>query len=476
MVAVLLAALAFETSVRAVPAENDRLQASLTNRCVLTDYAAQVRVCAGTNIWTDALQAALGEHEIVVIPPSEVPYYVDRTVVIPSNRRIEAAGATVRATRALRTVIFRNEHVADGTLKPIPSGARDRNIALVGGRYEDWCTRRGEYGGALSRIDGTRRAIGNYNGVIALFFFNNCDHLTLRDLTFARAGDFAVQTGDGRDHAYENITFDRCHADGLHLNGNLSRIFVRNVRGQVGDDLVALNAYDWLGSSVDFGPQRDIVCEDLELVRKPGCGAYPAIRIQPAKFRYADGTVVDCAVSNIVFRKVRGIETFKMYLQTPPYVVGTDPEWSAIGSGGNLTFEDIAIDLTGPLDRFLQYASSDPVRGHYAAFELGANLSGVHFRNIDVRFHLDRYPQGHLVTVGPKSASYVDREGRIHEIFDPYVDCRVTDLTLEDIRTQGVAPTNLVQAIVFDDLHKDGHSSGRGSVVGLRDLCSLKGE
>ena len=87
------------------------------------------------------------------------------------------------------------------------------------------------------------------------------------------------------------------------------------------DDLVALNAYDWLNSSVNFGPQRYILCEDLELVRLPGVSAYPAIRIQPAKYRYADGSIVDCAISDVIFRRVKGITTYKMYLQTPRYTI-----------------------------------------------------------------------------------------------------------------------------------------------------------
>ena len=167
------------------------------------------------------------------------------------------------------------------------------------------------------------------------------------------------------------------------------------MKGGVGDDLVALNAYDWLNSSVNFGPQRNILCEDLELVG----GGYPAIRIQPAKFKYKDGSVVDCAISDVIFRKVKGIMTFKMYLQTPRYYIGKDPEWSAVGTGGNLFFEDIDIDLRGPIDCMGQYKESEPLRGHFGAFEFGADLSSVHFRDIRIAFHLDKYPLSHLAVV-----------------------------------------------------------------------------
>ena len=73
---------------------------------------------------------AVAAHEIVRIPASERPYYVDATVRVPSNRRIEATGATVALLPGTRVLMLRNEHAPDGTLAPIPPGSRDRNIKL----------------------------------------------------------------------------------------------------------------------------------------------------------------------------------------------------------------------------------------------------------------------------------------------------------------------------------------------------------
>ncbi|MGN0846238.1 MAG: hypothetical protein ACI4RA_02500 [Kiritimatiellia bacterium] len=452
---------AIEQAVAASDKAIAAAQARLKDACSLADYARLVKVVNGTNVWTAALQAAVREHEIVRIPAAPTPYYVDATVVVPSNRRIEAAGATVAALTGTRVLLLRNEHAPDGTLAPIPAGARDRNIAVVGGRWEDWARRRG--GGATRFDKGTRR-VGDYHGIQTFFYFGNCDELTIRGVTFVHTGNFSVQTGDGARHLYENIRFESCHADGLHLNGNLSEVHVRDVRGQVGDDLVALNAYDWLGSSINFGPQRNILCEDLALVG----GGYPAIRIQPAKFRYADGSVIDCAISNVIFRRVKGITTFKMYLQTPRYRIGAKPEWAEVGTGGNLFFEDITIDLTRPIDCMGQYRESEPLRGHFGAFEFGADLSSVHFRNIDITFHLDRYPLSHLAVVGPKSCFFPGKDGEAGlEIFDPYVSCRVGEVTVEGLRVHGAAPRELVRATVFDDVNHDGRSSGRGVIEKL---------
>jgi hypothetical protein len=462
MIAALLMMCAVETRVLETAAETAALQYRLSNRCVLAEYSDRVRTVGGTNIWSDALQAALDDHEIVKIEPLEGGYWIDRSIVVPSDRRIEAEGAVVRLLPCTRELMFRNRNVIDGTLRPVPEGRRDRNIAFVGGRYEDWCRRR--YGYGRSGRYGSDRRIGRFLGVSTLFLFSNCDHVTMRGVTIADAGSFAVQAGDGRGHIYEDIRFDKCFVDGLHLNGNLSRVLVRNVRGQVGDDLVALNAYDWLRSSVNFGPQRDILCENLELIVRPDFKVYPAIRIQPAKFRYADGSEVDCSVSDVVFRKVRGVTTFKMYLQTPAYEIGGKPEWSGVGSGGNIRFEDVKIDLDGPIDMIGGYVMSDPARGHFGAFEIGANLNGVHFKDIDIRFNLEEYPLSHLLTVGPKSCIRVLPDGRRMEIFDPYVSCRVKNLTLENVRIRGRKPAELVRESAFNDINGDGRSTGGGRI------------
>lgn len=428
--------------------------------CSLSEYANHVRIVNGTNVWTEALQAAIDENEIVRIPPASERYYIDRPVVIPSHRRILAHGATIRLLNGTRTLMLRNASAQDGTLAPI-TGTRDCDIEICGGRWEDCRSGRCGYGNS-GMFNLLPRKRGNFFGVSTLFYFGNANGITIRDITFADCGAFAVQSGDGECHRYENITFENCHVDGLHLNGNLSHVRVKNVRGEVGDDLVALNAYDWQRSSVNFGPQSDIVCEDLELTK-----GYPAIRIQPAAYRYADGTKVDCSVNGIVFRRVKGIKTFKMYLQTPRYEIGTRPEWGEVGSGGNILFEDIKIDLTGPIDDIFQYHDSDPIRGHFAAFEIGANIRSVMLRNVDVAFHADRWPRSHLVTIGPKSAICEEKNGKKCEIFDPYVNCVVDALRIEGLRMRDVEPSELVKEIKFEDVNHDGLSSGMGKVKTL---------
>ena len=452
-----------DLAVAVSDAEIEAEQARLSDRCVLTDFADRIRKTDAGEVWTEALQTALNRHEIVTIPASDKPYLIDAPVVIPSNRRIEAAGAVVRLAPGVTTVMMRTASALDGTVKPLPESGRVDNISVVGGRWEDNRTSRGGYGQS-GRYNLSERKVGNFFGVSTLFYLGRANHVSVRDVTFARCGGFVIQAGDGRMHHYENIRFDDCYADGLHFNGNLENVHAKNICGKIGDDLVALNAYDWLDSSVNFGPQYNIVCENLHLDLKDGMG-YPAIRIQPAQFRYEDGSIVDCAVSNVVFRHVRGIRTFKMYLQTPRYHIGTEPEWSAIGHGGNILFENIDVDLTEPIDLIGGYRTSDPLRGHYGVFEFGANLSSVDIRNVTVRFHLDKYPLGHLVVVGPKSSLVPSQEDEPpFEIFDPYVSSRVDRLTVEGLRVLGISPETLVYPVTFTDINHDGRSTGAGTI------------
>ena len=62
-----------EREIAASARETAARQARLKDRVSLAEYAALVRTAGGTNIWTAALQKALDEHEIVVVPARREP-------------------------------------------------------------------------------------------------------------------------------------------------------------------------------------------------------------------------------------------------------------------------------------------------------------------------------------------------------------------------------------------------------------------
>ncbi len=440
--------------------QNEAASASLTDRCTLEDYRALTFIDErGRLRWEKALQAAIREHEITVIPPCAEPYYIGAQIRIPSDRRIEAAGACIRQTEECTLLMLANEHTHDGTHAPIDTSDRDRNIAIIGGRWEESRTARAGYG-RTGKYDEER----SFYGVSTLFFFNNLDGLTLRELTFAHTAGFAVQTGDLRNACFEHIRFESCYADGLHMNGNSENLLVRDVKGEVGDDLVALNMYDWQNSSVNFGPTKTVLCEDLEL---SDSSPYKAIRIEPGTYYFDDGSAVDCSLTDAIFKTVRGIRTFKLYYQTPRYPIGGTSERGAVGSADHLYFEDIEIDLRDPIDHFDEYMNSDPIRGSFAGFELGANIGHMELSDIRITLYKECFPYSYLLCIGPKS---VRNQTDGYEIFDPALSGMLSCLELHAITVNGQraeSTDGLVREIVFDDLYGDGCSTASGRIEKL---------
>lgn len=445
--------------LRLMQSENARLTAALTDEVLLTDY-----VClAQNNIWTAALQTALNEHEIVRIPAGL--YVIDGTVIIPSNRHIEAEeGAVIRQAEGVKVLMLRNASTADGTHMPIKSDVRDVNISIHGGRWEEsWRERKGY--GASGMYDMER----SFYGVSTLMLFNNMDHLTLTDMTFAHTAAFSVQMGDIKNVHCENIEFVKCYADGLHINGNTENLITRNIYGHVGDDLVALNLYDWQNSSINFGPMKTVLCEGLDLSAD---SHYKAMRIEPGTYYYDDGTSVDCALTDAIISQVRGVRTFKMYYQTPPYNTVTEqPERGDVGSGDYLFFEDIDVDLLAPVDNMSEYTTSHPIKGTMAPFEINSNIGHISFERVNLKIY-DKYPMSRLVAVGPKSVRWdaaVKGDAQV-EVFDPYLSSTVGEMIISDVTINGVKPEDItpyVKEIQFDNLYPDVPSSGKGKIEKL---------
>ncbi len=432
--------------------ENETRGAVFLDKCSLLDYTPD------GEIWTRALQAAINEHEVVYIPKKDTPYYIDASITVPSNRRIVAdAEAVIRLSEGTDVLAVRNTMTKDGTHEKI-TGERNENITIEGGVWEDWCPHRMGYG-KTGKYDTCR----TFFGVSTFMLFNNIDRLTLKNMTFKSCGGFAVQLGDISNVIIENIEFISCFADGIHVNGNTKNIHIRNVRGEVGDDLVALNMYDWQNSSVNFGPCENVICEDLLL--SPS-SHYKAMRIEPGIYTYKNGETVDCALYNAIIRRVENVKTFKLYCQTPPYMPPNLPERAEVGSGDNIFFEDIKIDLDAPIDPLDEYLTSHKIKGTFAAFELGLNAKSIYLKNIDITLHREKYPLSYLACIGPKSVRFEDGT----EVFDPYFSSTVDTLHLESITVNGVRPEDIspyIKEIVFDKLYDDIESSGKGIIKSI---------
>ena len=222
--------------------------------------------------------------------------------------------------------------------------------------------------------------------------------------------------------------------------------------------MVALNMYDWLNSSINFGPMCNVLCENL--APSPS-SRRKAFRIQPGFYRYDDGSQVDCSANRIIIRHVKGIRTFKLYLQTPPFPIDGEREYGIPGSGDAIFFEEIDVDLDAPTDLFDDYLRSDPVTGTCAAFELNSNLGCVTLENVRVNLHRDRFPHSYVLCVGPKS---IRKSGK--EIFDPEHSTEVGELVIRGLVVNGEPvkdPTPYLREIVFDRLYGE-EIYGKGEI------------
>lgn len=412
----------------------------------------------GTRIWSDALQTAINENAHVVISASEEPYYIDKSILIPSGRHIEAEnGAVIRLKKDTKTLLMRNENNENGTYERETFENPDTNIYISGGRWEEVHNKRRGYGGS-----GMYDAERSYYGVSTCMFFNNVKNLILENLVIANAGGFGIQMGNVRNVVVSNVEFENCFADGVHINGNTEKIYINNVRGQVGDDLVALNMYDWQDSSVDFGPIRTVWCENLNLYSD---SRYKALRISPGMYYYKDGSSVDCSLNDAVIKNVKGINTFKLYYQTRVHKLDEEVEPGGTGTGNNIYFEDITVDLDEPIDNLKNYSESDPVTGSIAAFEIGANIGNLYFENIKVELHRDKYPMSFLMCIGPKTSRIDDLE-----IFDPEISSEVENVYLKNVSVNSgdtFDAEKYIHEIVFNDIYGDGKAVGKGRIKNI---------
>ena len=171
-------------------------------------------------------------------------------------------------------------------------------------------------------------------------------------------------------------------------------------------------------------------------------------------------------LTNAIFRRINNIKTFKLYCQTPPYFPGNNPEKADVGSGDNIFFEDISIDLDSPIDKIGGYITNDKITGSFAGFELGLNVKSIYFKNISLTLHREKYPYSYLICIGPKSVRFENGA----EVFDPYFSSVAENIYLENITINGEKPkdiTEYIKEITFDNLYSNITSTASGKIKNI---------
>jgi hypothetical protein len=402
----------------------------------------ETAIAVEAEIWTDAIQAALNENPTAYVPHRPRPYYIDRPLILRSGHRLcLAPRAEIRLKPGANCCMVRNEHLLNGQTGAVTlTDSADHDIVITGGIWTTLATTPSQPNG---NVQGYAFPGGSppANGVVVL---SHVRRVRVTDLTLRQCRYHGVQFSNCSSFLVDRIRFEDHRRDGVHVNGPASYGVIqdiRNVHGVMGDDLIALNAWDWKNTVMTFGPIHHVLVEGIagEAGAAPhGPEGRSEIRLLAGTKRFDDGRTLDCNIERCVIRSVTGIHTFKMYDQ-PNLELGRDRDFAdPIGTMKDLTFGDLRIDR--------------PTGG--ALFQIHSNVSGMTVHDVALGFDPTSAPGGPwvLVQVGPISmtckinpndpASWV-------EVFSPDKDCVVEALRVSGVTAQG-RPLNqgsLVRAI-----------------------------
>ncbi|MHB1355738.1 MAG: hypothetical protein ACYCZF_07150 [Anaerolineae bacterium] len=388
------------------------------------------------SIWSDAIERCLRENGSAFIPKTSEPVYIDRPIVLHSGNRLSVHHETEIRLKVgpIGTCMLRNASIVSSQERPIEMCVDgDTGIVIEGGIWSDQCNEGHGRGGAYD-LDHSKP------GSRGTFVLHNVSNIAVRNVHFRDCSAFAIQLGNATDFVVENISFYDT-ADGIHIEGPSARGIIRHINGKTGDDLVALNAWDWDDSSLTFGPISEILVEDV--IAQPG-DMWSEFRLLPGTKVFPNGDRIDCDIRRCMYRNIRGVHTFKMYDQpnvSKPELDFADP----IGRMSDLFFGDIVVDGIRKEDYY--DPSSDGV------FDICANIDGLSIR--DVRFNYtpganDMAP--YLVSVGPKAltwARFKNPEGGWFEVFNPNATPVVTGLTVKDVHLPD--SDNMGAYVISDD-------------------------
>ena len=410
-------------------------------------------------IWSDAFNVALKTGGEIYIPQGV--YYIDKPLILNSGTTIVAdEKAEIILIKGVKTLLLRNKNVINGTdIKIADDAPVDRDITVCGGVWAEENTERLGYG-----LSGCFDENDSFKGVSTCFLFSGVNNLTLKNIIFRNTAGFACQIGRIDGFLIENIAFENCFADGLHVNGGVRNGVIKNLSGYTEDDLVALNAYDWDNSTINFGCIENVVVDGVKSIN--GASAHKSFRIQPGVYPYKNGEKEDCYIKNLTVKNVSGVTTFKMYLQTPAYTELPEKD-IGVGRIENVCFENITADTSSPLDKQPNYLNGDRVAGNFATFEIGSNLKNMRLCNVSVRLDKQKYPCSYLITVGPKSQFIKEKH---LELFDPYVFATAENITYDKIFINGEEIDDLspyIKQVEFDNLYPSALPFGKGKIISV---------
>ena len=234
-------------------------------------YASQHGVVLNSDVYagggtddTDALQAILdraprlGRLHLILDGAART----SRTLKIHSNTTIECPDKScgIFLSDSSHCSVLSN---ADFDMKTI----RNRNITLIGGVYNN---------NSPGQVHHVTKGVhyhhdGNFDNMLAelvmVMSFSGVEHFTMRDVTLANMRTWCLSMANWKYVTMDNITIERQHRpdaqnqDGLHFTGPGRFLTLTNIRGNAGDDFIALSPdNEDLKSSIE-----DVLIQGLQL-------------------------------------------------------------------------------------------------------------------------------------------------------------------------------------------------------------------
>lgn len=391
------------------------------------------------DITGEEIQKALLKHHNVFIPFTGEPIVLDNPIILSSNCHLKVDERQIlMQSRSSETCLIRNEHIQDGAYGVTDKRKRDRNISIEGGI---WNIKTGQrcYTYSDKKIKGSLGAV----------ILCGVEQVQLKNMKIydseicgprgTTASSYGIQICDCRNFVVQNIDFNDNNRDGVHVNGPAEYGWIKHIRGdKMGDDMVAMNAWDWDTSAITFGSIENIVVEDIK-------GTGNEFRLLPGQKIFENGTRIDCDIRNCVLENISGMYTFKLYAQ--PNISnasrGTHDVSGTVGTIEDIFFKNIS---------FIEVSASGfcdiPVK---SLFEICSNCKRLHMEDIFIKNTINRCAEldVRLINVGPLSAVWKngsDNPDDWGEVFDPDAVCHADEIYLKNISFSGeyVADTALL--------------------------------
>lgn len=377
------------------------------------------------NIWTKAIQTALDEKKNVYIPYMGREIVIDGTIFMDSHTNLKVdEKQIIRLKEHTNVCMLRNRNMIPGGHAYTEQTDPDEYITVTGGIW------------ASPDNDGLRMDnLGTIVGGFSEIAFSNVRYINVTNATFSHGTSYAVMISNCTNFYVDNIKFDDYKKDGIHIDGPAKFGIISNLDGiGLGDDMVAILAWDWFSSGITNGDIEDILVENIK-------GDNNEIRLLTGRKVYRNGKKKDCDIRRCVFENITGIYTYKMYYQPNCCNVIRGKYFDSAETVGKM--DDIYYEnITVPKIRNSGF-NDIPV---YGIFDILADCKNLNLKNIKMDHSLEELDNKNikLINVGPISATfkYTDDKSKWGDFFEPDMCCFVEDINLENITFDDVKVTD----------------------------------